>query len=31
MIVGWQSDIVNTKESVLPFCDKPYHMNTRKV
>jgi len=23
-IVGWQSDLVNTKESVLPVCDKPY-------
>ena len=22
-----QSDLVNTKESVLPVCDKPYHTN----
>jgi len=27
----WQSDIVYTKESVLPVCDKPYHTNKRKV
>ena len=26
-IVRWQSDKVYTKESVLPVCDKPYHMN----
>jgi len=31
MIVGWQSDLVNTKESVLPVCDKPFYMNKRKV
>ena len=24
-IVRWQSDLVNTKESVHPVCDKPYH------
>jgi len=30
-IVMWQSDIVNTKLSVLPVCDKPYHTNKRKV
>ena len=24
MIVRWQSDLVNTKESVLPVCDKPF-------
>ena len=23
-IVRWQSDVVNTKESVLPVCDQPY-------
>jgi len=26
-IVRWQSDLVNTKESVLPVCDQPYHTN----
>ena len=26
-IVGWQSDLVNTKENILPVCDKPYHTN----
>jgi len=26
-IVGWQSDLVNTKESIIPVCDKPYHTN----
>jgi len=26
-IVRWQSDLINTIESVLPVCDKPYHMN----
>jgi len=31
MIVRWQSDQVNTKESVLPVGDKPYHMNKRNV
>jgi len=31
MIVGWHSDQVNTKESILPFCDKPYHTNKRRV
>jgi len=30
-IVRCQSDQVNTKESVLPVCDYPYHMNKRKV
>ena len=29
MIVRWQSDSVNTKESVLPVCDKSYHTNKR--
>jgi len=24
-IVRWQADVVNTKESLLPDCDKPYH------
>jgi len=23
-IVGWHSDLENTKESILPVCDKPY-------
>ena len=33
MIVRWQSDLVyvNTKESVLPVCDKPYHTNKNIV
>ena len=31
MIVRWQSDLVNTKKSILPVCDKPYHMNKRTV
>jgi len=31
MIVWWQSDLVITKEGILPVCDKPYHMNKRKV
>jgi len=26
-IVFVQSDLVNTKESVPPVCDKPYHTN----
>jgi len=26
-IVRWQSDLVNTKESELSVCDKPYHTN----
>ena len=30
-IVRWQSDLVNTKESILPVCDKPYHTNKRIV
>jgi len=29
--VMWQSDLVITKESVLPVCDEPYHTNKRKV
>jgi len=24
-IVSWQSDLENTKESIHPVCDKPYH------
>jgi len=28
---GEKVDIVNTKESVLPVCNKPYHTNTRIV
>ena len=24
-IVSWLSDLENTKESILPVCDKPYH------
>ena len=31
MIVRWHSGLVNTKESALPVCDKPYHTNKRKV
>ena len=31
MMVRLLSDIVNTKGSVLPVCDKPYHTNKRKV
>jgi len=27
MIVTWQSDIANAKESAIPVCDKPYHTN----
>jgi len=27
LIVMWQSDIENTKESLLPVCDNPYHMS----
>jgi len=27
----WQSDLVNTKESVFPVCDKPYHTKKRNV
>jgi len=26
-----QSDLVNTKESVVPVCDKPYHMKKRNT
>jgi len=28
-IVRWQPDLVNTKETILPVCDKPYHKNNR--
>jgi len=31
MIVRGQYDVVNSKESVLPVCDKNYHTNKRKV
>jgi len=31
MIVKRQSDIVNTKENILPVCDRPYHTKKRKV
>jgi len=31
MIVRRQSDLVNTKLSVIPLSDKPYHTNKRKV
>jgi len=27
----WQPDLINTKESRLPVCDKPYHTNKRIV
>jgi len=30
MFVSWQSDLVNTKESVLPVCDQPYHTKKEK-
>jgi len=30
LIVRWQSNLVNTEESVLPVCDKPYHTNKKK-
>ena len=30
-IVNWQSDLINTKESILSVCDKPYHTNKRNV
>ena len=26
-IIRWQSDLVTTKQNVLPVCDKPYHTN----
>ena len=29
MIIRWQSILVNTKESILLGCDKPYHTNKR--
>jgi len=31
MIVRWQSDLVNTKESILPVWDQPYHANKRNI
>ena len=31
MIFSWQSDLINTKESVFSVCDKPYHTNKRIV
>ena len=31
MMVRWKSDLVNTKESILLACDKPYHTNKRMV
>ena len=31
MIVGWQSEPVNTNENVLTVCNKAYHMNKWKV
>ena len=31
MISRPQSDLVHTKESILPVCDKPYHTNKRKL
>jgi len=31
MIVRWHSGLVNTKESLLPVWDKPYHTNKSKV
>jgi len=30
MIVRWQYDLVNKKESILHVCDKPYHKNKKK-
>ena len=30
-IVRWQSVRVNTKESILPVCDKPYHIKQRNT
>jgi len=30
MIVRWQSYLVNTKESVIPICDKPYISKEQK-
>ena len=29
-IVRWQSDLVNRKESRLPVCDQPHHLNNGK-
>jgi len=31
MIVRWQSDLLKSKESVIPVCSKPYPMSKRKV
>jgi len=31
MVAGWYSDLVNTKESILLVCDKPYYTNKRNV
>jgi len=31
MIVRCRSDLVNTKENVLPVCDLPFHTSKRKV
>jgi len=31
IIVRWQSDLANTKDSVLHVYDKPYHTNKNKV
>jgi len=31
MMVRRQSDLFNSKESVVHVCDKPYHTNNRKV
>ena len=30
-IVSWQSDLENTKESIFPVCDKPYHKITENM
>jgi len=30
-IVRWQSNLVNTKESIFPVCDDSYHRNKKKV
>jgi len=31
MITTLQSDLIKTKESMLPICDKPYQKNKKKV
>jgi len=31
VFVRWQHYLVNTKENILPVCEKPYHMNKRQV